>query len=57
LVGEATWNIYLNENDKSPIQSELVKPGDVIFIPKGVFHEIYAETPRAGCSIPYPEFN
>lgn len=56
LIGEARWNIYKNKEDSTPIQSEIITPGDIIFIPKGVFHEIYAQTPRAGCSIPYTDF-
>lgn len=55
LIGKSTWNIYQNEKDTIPIQSETVEPGDIILIPKGVIHEIYAQTPRVGCSIGYPE--
>jgi mannose-6-phosphate isomerase-like protein (cupin superfamily) len=53
VVGESTWNIYKNEKDDTPTQSQTIFPGDIIFIPKGVYHEIYALTPRAGISLAY----
>jgi len=55
LIGTSTWNIYKNQGDVVPEQSELVSPGDVLLIPKGVYHEIYAHDPRAGLSIGYPD--
>ena len=55
LIGNSIWNIYKNQEDSDPIQSELIIPGDVIIVPKGVYHEIYANTPRAGISLGYLE--
>lgn len=55
LVGTSTWNIYKNKEDLVPEQSELVSPGDIILVPKGVYHEIYAHDPRAGISFGYPD--
>jgi len=53
LIGSSTWNIYENQNDATPVQSEIIIPGDIILVPKGVYHEIYAHEPRAGISIGY----
>lgn len=53
VVGDSTWNIYSDQKNENPTQSEQIKPGDVIFIPKGVYHEVYALTPRAGISVAY----
>jgi ribosomal protein L16 Arg81 hydroxylase len=55
LLGEAKWTIHKSLNDIEPIQTFNVEPGDVLLIPKGVYHSIHAKTPRFGASLGFPD--
>jgi hypothetical protein len=55
LVSTTDWNIYTGKDSETPIQSETVSPGDIIIIPKGVYHEVDIIGPRAGVQLTYPD--
>jgi mannose-6-phosphate isomerase-like protein (cupin superfamily) len=54
LIGKTAWKSYLDEKSVSPNESQIVQPGDIIFIPKGVYHEVDSLLPRAGIQISFP---
>lgn len=55
LLGEAEWTIHKSLHETQPIQKFDVQPGDVLLIPKGVYHSIHAKTPRFGVSLGFPD--
>jgi hypothetical protein len=46
FVGSVTWTIY----DEDGSQSHVLNPGDIIYVPKSVMHEVTSLTPRAAIS-------
>ena len=49
-IGQVEWKIY--DMNKNAI-SYILNPGDIIVIPKGVFHSAYPLSPRASISFGY----
>lgn len=45
-IGEVEWKIYKDGPNSEPISFKL-NPGDLLFCPQGIFHEIVAKEPRA----------
>jgi len=45
-VGSVVWSIYKNDI----IEEHILNPGDVIFVPSGIDHEIMSLSPRAAIS-------
>lgn len=45
-IGSVVWNIYSND----VIEEHTLSPGDVIFVPSGIDHEILSLSPRAAIS-------
>ena len=45
-IGNTQWIIYENEKE---FTYEL-SPGDIIYVPRGVYHSVFPLTPRAGIS-------
>ena len=45
-IGKTQWIIYENEKE---FTYEL-SPGDIIYVPRGVYHSVFPLTPRAGIS-------
>jgi len=51
-IGSVTWKIY--ESISSPTYTEYVlQPGDAIFVPEGISHEVVALEPRAAVTIAF----
>lgn len=46
FVGSVTWTIYNNAES----ESFTLNPGDIIYVPKDVMHEVTSLTPRAALS-------
>ena len=46
FIGSVTWTIF--DEDKS--ESFVLNPGDIIYVPKSVMHEVTSLTPRAAIS-------
>ena len=46
FVGSVTWTIY----DEDGSESHTLNPGDIIYVPKSVLHEVTSLTPRAAIS-------
>jgi len=46
FVGSVTWTIY----DEDGSESHVLNPGDIIYVPKTVMHEVTSLTPRAAIS-------
>jgi len=46
FVGSVTWTIY----DEEGSESHVLNPGDIIYVPKSVLHEVTSLTPRAAIS-------
>jgi mannose-6-phosphate isomerase-like protein (cupin superfamily) len=46
FVGSVTWTIY--DEDGSEVHT--LNPGDIIYVPKSVMHEVTSMTPRAALS-------
>jgi len=57
--GSTVWEVFLNQQDKSkgvdPVQTVLVEPGDVVVVPKGVFHGLNPHVSRAAIAFRYKE--
>lgn len=57
-IGTSIWEAHADGEkelgESVPIQSIVLEPGDVIFIPDGVFHTVLTPEPRAAISITYP---
>lgn len=45
-IGNSTWKIY-GKDGKELVQSYVLKPGDMIFVPNGTWHTVETPTPRA----------
>jgi hypothetical protein len=52
-IGDVEWRIHETENESSPYQTLIVKPGDVLFVPAGISHTVFCPDPRAALSIFY----
>lgn len=50
-IGTSRWEIYGSQDSDTPLTSYDLNPGDLIFVPEGVFHSIVAPEPRAAISI------
>jgi mannose-6-phosphate isomerase-like protein (cupin superfamily) len=46
FVGSVTWTI----SDEDGSESHVLNPGDIIYVPKSVMHEVTSLTPRAAIS-------
>lgn len=46
FIGSVTWKIF-HENES---ESHILSPGDIIYVPKSVMHEVTSLTPRAAIS-------
>lgn len=46
-IGEVEWKIY-GDDPKSTPTSHILKPGDIVIVPTGVFHGVFPSQPRAG---------
>jgi len=44
-IGNVKWNIY-----KDSVEEYILEPGDVIYVPAGVMHEVFSLSPRASIS-------
>jgi mannose-6-phosphate isomerase-like protein (cupin superfamily) len=57
--GSTIWEVFLNKEDQGrgiePIQKVLVEPGDVIVVPRGVFHGLNPHVSRAAIAFRYRE--
>jgi mannose-6-phosphate isomerase-like protein (cupin superfamily) len=57
--GSTVWEVFLNQQDKrkgvDPVQTVLVEPGDVVVVPKGVFHGLNPHVSRAAIAFRYKE--
>jgi len=45
-IGKTEWTIY--ENDEEHIY--ILSPGDIIYVPRGIYHSVAPLTPRVGVS-------
>ena len=55
-IGSIEWRIYPNfypKQDKEDYLTYVTNPGDVIIIPRGVFHMVTPLSPRASISLAY----
>jgi hypothetical protein len=48
FIGSVEWMIFKNEDQEE--KSFILNPGDIIYIPKGVEHEVRSLSPRAAIS-------
>ena len=46
FVGSVVWNIH----DENGFESHCLNPGDIIYVPKSVMHEVKSLSPRAAIS-------
>lgn len=46
FIGSVTWTIF----DEDKFESFVLNPGDIIYVPKSVMHEVTSLTPRAAIS-------
>lgn len=46
FIGSATWSIYSDEG----VENFILNPGDIIYVPKSVEHEVTSISPRAAIS-------
>lgn len=46
VINSVKWVVNINETDKEFI----LEPGDIMFMPKGVEHEVFSSAPRAAVS-------
>lgn len=46
-LGEVEWKIYGDDPKSEPV-SHILKPGDIVIVPTGVFHGVFPFQPRAG---------
>jgi hypothetical protein len=57
--GSTIWKVFLDKDDEDrgvePIQTVLVEPGDVVVVPKGVFHGLKPHVSRAAIAFRYKE--
>lgn len=51
--GNTTWEIFLNKEDKNPMQTINVNPGDVVVVPVGVLHRLSPNVARAAIAFRY----
>ncbi len=49
LLGEVKWDIL--DDNLNIVQSKILRPGDVLLMPKGVRHEVIPLTPRVSLSV------
>lgn len=53
--GKSLWKSYDYENENPVLLEEVwVEPGDVMFVPHGIFHTVETPEPRTAISIMYP---
>lgn len=45
-IGDVEWTLYYNDIEESFI----LNPGDIIYVPEGIIHEVKSLTPRASIS-------
>lgn len=45
--GKVQWNIYEKEGDRTPVETYVLAPGDIIYVRGEVFHEVEVLEPRA----------
>lgn len=50
-LGSTSWQIAKTEN--SDLKNVILNPGDIIYIPDGVWHKVQSLTPRVGMSLNY----
>jgi len=53
IIGITTWEFKKNELQENPDSTIKLYPGDIVFIPDGLWHSVYSNTPRCGMTIPY----
>jgi hypothetical protein len=57
--GSTIWQVFLNKDDQGrgvePIQTVTVEPGDIIVVPRGVFHGLNPHVSRAAIAFRYKE--
>jgi uncharacterized RmlC-like cupin family protein len=51
FIGSVTWNVF-NDNG---FESFIINPGDIIYVPKLIEHEVVSLTPRAAISFVFGE--
>jgi hypothetical protein len=53
--GTTTWEFRTNIDNLDDDPQDIIKleSGDVVFIPDGLYHSVYSDTPRCGMTIPY----
>lgn len=50
-IGSSIWEIFDSADSASPTESHTLTPGDVIFVPEGMYHRIVTPEARAAISI------
>lgn len=57
--GSTLWKVFLDKDDEGkgidPIQTVLVEPGDIIVVPRGVYHGLNPHVSRAAIAFRYKE--
>lgn len=53
-IGNVTWKVYKSQDSNEFSQYELY-PGDAIYVPAGVFHEVESSVPRTAVTFGFPD--
>ena len=51
VIGTTTWEFSKTKDGE--ITTIQLNPGDVVYIPNGLYHSVKSDTPRCGMTIPY----
>ena len=52
-IGSVTWKIYSSKDQDATYESYDLSPGDAIWVPSGVSHEVTAHMPRTAITIAF----
>jgi hypothetical protein len=47
------WEFFNSKSDVEPYSSIILDPGDVLYVPKGVYHKVVSDGPRASLIFAY----
>jgi cupin superfamily acireductone dioxygenase involved in methionine salvage len=52
-IGNIKWEFFNSESDVEPYSTVILEPGDILYVPKGIYHRVTADGPRASLLFAY----